>query len=226
VHLDTSAAVRDAVKAAVGVLRHRSLRVPGPWDMQIDGDGRVRVTIRSHAAPVAASYQVVLRTEHGEWPLGTVLFRAREWGVRSVLGHVPALRGADVKSAAIILRPDSSAARATVDVVSIYGGELAFRDLIVQHVDDVAEELRQPTVRPRRLTPPAPATRRARPTASRSAATSCPVARAEPAPASRICPVRTSSYGPTRAPRESRSTSPRLHAASCLCAALWPAEHT
>lgn len=99
------------------------------------GEAHVTASIKSGAGtpsrstlPMDVAFDVYVRTNDGEWPLGSFVLRAR--ANQNVLwnGSIPTLENDTVE---LVLRPSPEAARRTVNVVRIWDGELVFENVPV-----------------------------------------------------------------------------------------------
>lgn len=112
--------------------------MPGHSWMQRGGFGpqSVSVTFSLTSPPAPFAYEVILRDGEREWPLGELTsdehaIDAGGWGggadaeMREVSGTI---RGLSTRAVDLVLRPSAAAARRTVGVMEIYGGELVYED--------------------------------------------------------------------------------------------------
>jgi hypothetical protein len=110
------------------------------WVQNVGFQSMVSVSFTTADVPVDLACDVFLRYDGAEHRLGTMTtgrpggtdMNATYWGQAdaiSVSGQVKAFKARTVD---LILRPDSKVARQTVDVTSIYAGELVYKDVEIQ----------------------------------------------------------------------------------------------
>jgi hypothetical protein len=128
-------AVRAAAAASVRVVRQPAFGPYGEWDVRMEKGGAASVTFAAIDPPIGLAYETFLKAGASEFPLGQVTFRPGLSPNGPVTRHLRADVGAAFPQDAridVVLRPSPAAARGTVDLIRISGGEIVFHDRIVR----------------------------------------------------------------------------------------------
>jgi hypothetical protein len=86
-------------------------------------------TMRAIRPPVPLAYEVLLRRDDQEWPIGFVSFKV---GTTGNSGARKSLEYFTFDVADVVLRPSAEATARTVDLTDYYNHELVFKDIPVE----------------------------------------------------------------------------------------------